>query len=510
MARGKQNGEHRAQVFIGASWSSWEYVLREQLGDEGRLPGLGPVHHDLAAALVESREHAEVALARQRLQIVGGLVHPAGGAVEGLPRLHRAAEPQPELRGQGQDAAEPAVLAPLRSARAGWGAAGRVQGRGGAPTRAKSRSEAGSRWNRASKTSSGFPHSSKSRRRSAGERPERSAWTQRAPAAARRRQPSSQSAGSSVSAGHQRPDRGGAGRQRGRGYPRSRSSSADSRSTTNATPWTGRNAWTPRRGRAGPGRECRPPAGPARGRRGPRRAWAPRAAGRGRRRAAPRPGGDRHEAEAAPWAPRRSTRRAAPAARWTHGRLRGLPGARHVADPEAARAPGAGRRDGARRDASAASADSRASPRAASMRCTYLASTSTSRFTRVARAASRARVVTSSVWGISATSKRSGMQGGDGEADAVDRHRALLHQERRELGRDREARAPGDRSRSRRSTTRAVPSTCPWTMWPPRGSPMRSAGSRLTSSPRRRPPRLVRDRVSGDELDRRRGPRRAR
>ena len=74
---------------------------------------------------------------------------------------------------------------------------------------------------------------------------------------------------------------------------------------------------------------------------------------------------------------------------------------------------------------------------------------------------------------------------GDRERDAVDRDRALLDA----VAEDLRARRPStpDSSVARPSAIRPTPSTCPWTKWPPSGSPARVAVSRLTSSLGREP-----------------------
>ena len=92
-------------------------------------------------------------------------------------------------------------------------------------------------------------------------------------------------------------------------------------------------------------------------------------------------------------------------------------------------------------------------------------------------------VVRSSVSGISETSNQSSSSAGDREADPGDRDRAVLDQVALEAVGDADPHAPGEAVVGHRERPRRRASTWPWTMWPPSGSPARSAGSRLTGSP---------------------------
>ena len=84
----------------------------------------------------------------------------------------------------------------------------------------------------------------------------------------------------------------------------------------------------------------------------------------------------------------------------------------------------------------------------------------------------------------------------DGQRDAVDGDRALVHDVARQVGRQRDAHdLPVLRRRAARSI-RPVPSTWPWTRWPPSRPSSRIGRSRLTGSPARRAPRQLRSRVS--------------
>ena len=115
-------------------------------------------------------------------------------------------------------------------------------------------------------------------------------------------------------------------------------------------------------------------------------------------------------------------------------------------------------------------------------RSTCLARMSTSMFT-VSPPAARPRVVRGERLGDQRDGEAVVAQRADGQADAVDRDRALLDQVAHELAGRRRSRA---RARCRRRVTAAtvaVPSTWPCTMWPPSRSPARSASSRLTGEP---------------------------
>ena len=122
----------------------------------------------------------------------------------------------------------------------------------------------------------------------------------------------------------------------------------------------------------------------------------------------------------------------------------------------------------------------------ASSRSTYLAVTSTSRFTR-SPGPLWPRVVTSIVCGMTATVKPSSTGLDHGEADAVDGDRALLD-DVAEQAADRCAPA----GRGRRSTISPTPSTWPWTRWPPRRSLSRTGRSRFTRCPGSSAPSAVR------------------
>ena len=123
-------------------------------------------------------------------------------------------------------------------------------------------------------------------------------------------------------------------------------------------------------------------------------------------------------------------------------------------------------------------------------RSTYLARTSTSRLTASPGFAAPS-VVAASVCGTSATAKPAVVEGGDGERDAVDRDRPLLDAVAEHIGR----RVDPDGLRET-LRNRPTPSTWPWTMWPPSGSPARSAGSTLTRSSAVSAPSVVRLSVS--------------
>ena len=84
---------------------------------------------------------------------------------------------------------------------------------------------------------------------------------------------------------------------------------------------------------------------------------------------------------------------------------------------------------------------------------------------------------------------------GDGEGDAVHRDRALLDAVAQDLERRLDG-SPSPPPSGSSERTRPTPSTWPWTMWPPSGSPARSAGSRLTSLPGSSRPSEVRRSVS--------------
>ena len=97
---------------------------------------------------------------------------------------------------------------------------------------------------------------------------------------------------------------------------------------------------------------------------------------------------------------------------------------------------------------------------------------------------------------------------GDGQRDAVDGDRALLDAVAEDVRPARRSRSAAPSPSGSTERTRPTPSTWPWTMWPPSGSPARSAGSTLTSSPgceaaERRAAQRLRDGVER-ELRRRR------
>ena len=136
-------------------------------------------------------------------------------------------------------------------------------------------------------------------------------------------------------------------------------------------------------------------------------------------------------------------------------------------------------------------------PAPASSRSTYFAMTSTSRLTRVAELGGPERRDRERVRDHGDGERPSSSQRGDREADAVDGDRALVHDVAQHVGRRGEAhRAPTRRRWACGRATVPVPSTWPWTRWPPRRSARRTGRSRLTGSPARRSPRLVRASVS--------------
>ena len=208
----------------------------QQAGEMLGLPRLLALGHDLAAQGVE-RQHAEVPLARQRLQVVGGAVDPAGVAVERLPGLDRPAEPQPDLRRQGQGAADPAVGRSQHRRPRQRAGEERRRGRGGGRRGRNPAPARGSRWNRASNDSSSPP----SARRAGGGR--RASGSAPAPGRSARRRRRGRGS-PAPRAPDRRSTRGAAARPpstpagRRRRVPRSRSSRTCSRSTTNAAPAT--------------------------------------------------------------------------------------------------------------------------------------------------------------------------------------------------------------------------------------------------------------------------------
>ena len=118
---------------------------------------------------------------------------------------------------------------------------------------------------------------------------------------------------------------------------------------------------------------------------------------------------------------------------------------------------------------------------AAAERSTYLAIRSTSRFTRSPGGAVPS-VVTASVCGITATANAVVVAAGDGEADAVDGDRTLVHDVAQHVGRRVErARASSRRAAASRARTVPVASTWPCTRWPPSRSASRTGRSRFTA-----------------------------
>ena len=89
------------------------------------------------------------------------------------------------------------------------------------------------------------------------------------------------------------------------------------------------------------------------------------------------------------------------------------------------------------------------------------------------------------------------LQIGDGQADAVDRDRALVDQIRIELRRNSDPQPPVVVAECFEREELAGPSTWPCTMWPLRRPDGESGRSRLTRDPARRSPRLLRRSVSG-------------
>ena len=113
---------------------------------------------------------------------------------------------------------------------------------------------------------------------------------------------------------------------------------------------------------------------------------------------------------------------------------------------------------------------------------TYLASTSTSRFTVPA---GRGRAERRALERLGDQRHLEGLvvHAGNRQRHAVDGDRALLDHVAQQLGaRRRSARRARSPPRVTDSTV-PVPSTWPCTMWPPRRSPARSGSSRFTSSP---------------------------
>ena len=88
------------------------------------------------------------------------------------------------------------------------------------------------------------------------------------------------------------------------------------------------------------------------------------------------------------------------------------------------------------------------------------------------------------------------VDGGDGEAHAVDGDRALLDDVAGQRRREGEAARPPSGRRACARGSSAVPSTWPWTMCPPKRLLAAIARSRLTRSPGARAPRLLRASVS--------------
>ena len=114
---------------------------------------------------------------------------------------------------------------------------------------------------------------------------------------------------------------------------------------------------------------------------------------------------------------------------------------------------------------------------------TYFATTSTSRLTgRAGRRGARASCARASR-GSARRRSASSADLHDGERDAVDGDRALLHHIAQQLRRRADRHDAGEAVLARRRGPRPSPSTWPWTMWPPSRSVARSDSSRFTSRP---------------------------
>ena len=131
----------------------------------------------------------------------------------------------------------------------------------------------------------------------------------------------------------------------------------------------------------------------------------------------------------------------------------------------------------------------------ASSRSTYLATTSTSRLTG-SPTCLRPSVVSSSVVGIRLTVNDSSSSDGDGQRDAVDGDRALVHDVAGQLGRAARRGRPPSAPTARARAIVPVPSTWPCTRCPPSRPSSRIGRSRLTGTPAASAPRQLRSRVS--------------
>ena len=118
-----------------------------------------------------------------------------------------------------------------------------------------------------------------------------------------------------------------------------------------------------------------------------------------------------------------------------------------------------------------------------SSRSTYLATTSTLDVQLVARRRRRRGWSAPASRGSARPRPRSSPSVGDGEADAVERDRALVDDVAQQLGRELDPDAAGEAVLGRPRATSPTPSTWPWTMWPPSRSSARIASSRLTRAP---------------------------